>query len=212
MTAFSGISEMVGNTPLLELARFDAEHNLAGKIFAKLEKNNPTGSSKDRVAKYMIAAAERDGRLRAGGTIIEPTSGNTGIGLAALARGKGYRVILTMPSTMSPERVKLLRAYGAEVVLTDGTKGMAGAIAEADRLAAAIPGAFVPGQFSNPANPRAHYETTGPEIYAALDGKADALVASVGTGGTLTGTGRFLREKIPDIFLAAVEPARTPLL
>ena len=146
MTAFSGISEMVGNTPLLELARFDAEHNLAGKIFAKLEKNNPAGSSKDRVAKYMIAAAERDGRLRAGGTIIEPTSGNTGIGLAALARGKGYRVILTMPSTMSPERVKLLRAYGAEVVLTDGTKGMAGAIAEADRLAAAIPGAFVPGR------------------------------------------------------------------
>ena len=212
MTAFSGISEMVGNTPLLELARFDAEHNLAGKIFAKLEKNNPAGSSKDRVAKYMIAAAERDGRLRAGGTIIEPTSGNTGIGLAALARGKGYRVILTMPSTMSPERVKLLRAYGAEVVLTDGTKGMAGAIAEADRLAAAIPGAFVPGQFSNPANPRAHYETTGPEIYAALDGKADALVASVGTGGTLTGTGRFLREKMPDIFLAAVEPAGSPVL
>ena len=212
MAYFKSISDMVGGTPLLELRRFDAERALAGRIFAKLEKNNPAGSAKDRVAKYMIAAAEKEGKLTAGGTIVEPTSGNTGIGLAAIARAKGYRVILTMPSTMSAERRKLLEAYGAEVVLTDGAKGMAGAIEEADRLASSIAGAFVPGQFSNPANPLAHYETTGPEIYDALGGKVDAFVASVGTGGTLTGVARYLRERLPDVYVVAVEPAGSPVL
>ena len=212
MAYFKSISDMVGSTPLLELSRFDAEHALAGRIFAKLEKNNPAGSAKDRVAKYMIAAAEKEGKLAAGGTIVEPTSGNTGIGLAAIARAKGYRVILTMPSTMSAERRKLLEAYGAEVVLTDGAKGMAGAIEEADRLASSIAGAFVPGQFSNPANPLAHYETTGPEIFEALGGKVDAFVASVGTGGTLTGVARYLRERLPAVYIAAVEPAGSPVL
>lgn len=212
MAYFKSISDMVGGTPLLELNRFDAERALAGRIFAKLEKNNPAGSAKDRVAKYMIAAAEKEGKLAAGGTIVEPTSGNTGIGLAAIARAKGYRVILTMPSTMSAERRKLLEAYGAEVVLTDGAKGMAGAIEEADRLASSIAGAFVPGQFSNPANPLAHYETTGPEIYEALGGKVDAFVASVGTGGTLTGVARYLRERLPDVYVVAVEPAGSPVL
>ena len=212
MAYFKSISDMVGGTPLLELSRFDAERALAGRIFAKLEKNNPAGSAKDRVAKYMIAAAEKEGKLAAGGTIVEPTSGNTGIGLAAIARAKGYRVILTMPSTMSAERRKLLEAYGAEVVLTDGAKGMAGAIEEADRLASSIAGAFVPGQFSNPANPLAHYETTGPEIYEALGGKVDAFVASVGTGGTLTGVARYLRERLPDVYVVAVEPAGSPVL
>ena len=212
MAYFKSISDMVGGTPLLELNRFDAERALAGRIFAKLEKNNPAGSAKDRVAKYMIAAAEKEGKLTAGGTIVEPTSGNTGIGLAAIARAKGYRVILTMPSTMSAERRKLLEAYGAEVVLTDGAKGMAGAIEEADRLASSIAGAFVPGQFSNPANPLAHYETTGPEIFEALGGKVDAFVASVGTGGTLTGVARYLRERLPDVYVVAVEPAGSPVL
>lgn len=212
MAYFKSISDMVGGTPLLELSRFDAERALAGRIFAKLEKNNPAGSAKDRVAKYMIAAAEKEGKLAAGGTIVEPTSGNTGIGLAAIARAKGYRVILTMPSTMSAERRKLLEAYGAEVVLTDGAKGMSGAIEEADRLASSIAGAFVPGQFSNPANPLAHYETTGPEIFEALGGKVDAFVASVGTGGTLTGVARYLRERLPDVYVVAVEPAGSPVL
>lgn len=212
MAYFKSISDMVGGTPLLELSRFDAERALAGRIFAKLEKNNPAGSAKDRAAKYMIAAAEKEGKLAAGGTIVEPTSGNTGIGLAAIARAKGYRVILTMPSTMSAERRKLLEAYGAEVVLTDGAKGMAGAIEEADRLASSIAGAFVPGQFSNPANPLAHYETTGPEIFEALGGKVDAFVASVGTGGTLTGVARYLRERLPDVYVVAVEPAGSPVL
>lgn len=212
MAYFKSILDMVGGTPLLELNRFDAERALAGRIFAKLEKNNPAGSAKDRVAKYMIAAAEKEGKLAAGGTIVEPTSGNTGIGLAAIARAKGYRVILTMPSTMSAERRKLLEAYGAEVVLTDGAKGMSGAIEEADRLASSIAGAFVPGQFSNPANPLAHYETTGPEIFEALGGKVDAFVASVGTGGTLTGVARYLRERLPDVYVVAVEPAGSPVL
>ena len=212
MAYFKSISDMVGGTPLLELSRFDAERALAGRIFAKLEKNNPAGSAKDRVAKYMIAAAEKEGKLTAGGTIVEPTSGNTGIGLAAIARAKGYRVILTMPSTMSAERRKLLEAYGAEVVLTDGAKGMSGAIEEADRLASSIAGAFVPGQFSNPANPLAHYETTGPEIFEALGGKVDAFVASVGTGGTLTGVARYLRERLSDVYVVADEPAGSPVL
>lgn len=212
MPYFSDISDMVGGTPLLEMRRLCAARALKGRIFAKLEKNNPAGSIKDRVAKYMIAAAEQEGRLAPGGVIVEPTSGNTGIGLAAIARAKGYGVILTMPSTMSRERIKLLEAYGAKVVLTDGAKGMAGAIAEAERIAAQTPGAYLPGQFSNPANPRAHYETTGPEIDRALEGRVDALVSAVGTGGTLTGTGRFLCERNPGVYIAAVEPAGSPVL
>ena len=212
MPVYQSIADMVGGTPLLELRRFGEKRALKGRIFAKLERNNPAGSVKDRVAKYMIDAAEAAGDLAPGGVIVEPTSGNTGIGLAAIARARGYRVILTMPSTMSVERRKLLEAYGAEVVLTDGTKGMAGAIAEADRIAAETAGAFVPGQFSNPANPRAHYETTGPEIFDALGGKVDAFVAAVGTGGTLTGTGRYLKERIPGLVIAAAEPAGSPVL
>ena len=212
MPVYQSIADMVGGTPLLELRRFGEKRALKGRIFAKLERNNPAGSVKDRVAKYMIDAAEAAGDLAPGGVIVEPTSGNTGIGLAAIARARGYRVILTMPSTMSVERRKLLEAYGAEVVLTDGTKGMAGAIAEADRIAAETAGAFVPGQFSNPANPRAHYETTGPEIFDALGGKVDAFVAAVGTGGTLTGTGRYLKERIPELVIAAAEPAGSPVL
>lgn len=212
MPVYQSIADMVGGTPLLELRRFGEKRALKGRIFAKLERNNPAGSVKDRVAKYMIDAAEAAGDLAPGGVIVEPTSGNTGIGLAAIARARGYRVILTMPSTMSVERRKLLEAYGAEVVLTDGTKGMAGAIAEADRIAAETAGAFVPGQFSNPANPRAHYETTGPEIFDALGGKVDAFVAAVGTGGTLTGTGRYLKERIPGIAIVAAEPAGSPVL
>ena len=212
MAYFKSISDMVGGTPLLELNRFDAERALAGRIFAKLEKNNPAGSAKDRVAKYMIAAAEKEGKLAAGGTIVEPTSGNTGIGLAALARAKGYRVILTMPETMSVERRNLLKAYGAEIVLTEGAKGMAGAIARAEELARSVEGSFIPDQFSNPANPRSHYLTTGPEIWRDLSGKVDAFVASVGTGGTLTGTGRYLKEHNPAIHIAAAEPAASPVL
>ena len=212
MPVYQSIADMVGGTPLLELRRFGEKRALKGRIFAKLERNNPAGSVKDRVAKYMIDAAEAAGDLAPGGVIVEPTSGNTGIGLAAIARARGYRVILTMPSTMSVERRKLLEAYGAEVVLTDGTKGMAGAIAEADRIAAETAGAFVPGQFSNPANPCAHYETTGPEIFDALGGKVDAFVAAVGTGGTLTGTGRYLKERIPGIAIVAAEPAGSPVL
>ncbi len=211
MAYFASVADMVGGTPLLELARFGAERGLGGRLFAKLEKNNPAGSAKDRVAKYMIAAAERDGALAAGGTIVEPTSGNTGIGLAAIARAKGYKVVLTMPSTMSPERVSLLRAYGAEVILTEGGKGMAGAIAEAERIARER-GAYLAGQFSNPANPLAHYETTAPEIFGALAGRVDAFVSAVGTGGTLTGVGRYLREKNKDVYLVAVEPAGSPVL
>ncbi len=211
MYYFDNVADMVGGTPLLELRRFTAERALKGRIFAKLEMRNPAGSVKDRVAKYMIEDAERTGKLRAGGTIVEPTSGNTGIGLAAIARKKGYRVILTMPSSMSIERRKLLTAYGAEVVLTDAAKGMSGAVAEAERIARET-GAFLAGQFTNPANPRAHYETTGPEIFAALGGKADAFVSAVGTGGTLTGAGKFLKERCPALHIAAVEPAASPVL
>ena len=212
MGYFESVADMVGGTPLLELRRFAAERALKGRIFAKLEKCNPSGSAKDRAAKYMIEAAEAAGALAPGGTIVEPTSGNTGIGLAAIARAGGYRVILTMPSTMSPERVKLLEAYGATVVLTEGAAGMAGAIAEAEKLAASIEGAYLPGQFSNPANVRAHYETTGPEIFEALSGRVDAFVAAVGTGGTLTGAGRYLKERLPAVYIAAVEPAGSPVL
>lgn len=206
------IGELVGNTPLLEASRFGKSRGLSSRILAKLEYLNPAGSVKDRVALSMIRTAEKQGKLAPGATIIEPTSGNTGIGLAALGAAWGYRVILTMPETMSKERRDLLKAYGAEIVLTEGAKGMSGAIEKAEELARAIPGSFVPGQFENPANPQAHYETTGPEIWKQTEGELDIFVAGTGTGGTLTGTGRFLREKNPGIQIVGVEPAGSPVL
>ncbi len=212
MALYTSVADMVGETPLLELTKFSAARGLNAHIFAKLERFEPAGSVKDRVAARMIADAEERGALKAGSVIIEPTSGNTGIGLAALARAKGYRVILTMPETMSVERRNLLKAYGAEIVLTEGAKGMAGAIARANELAASIEDSFIPDQFSNPANPAAHYRTTGPEIWRDLGGRVDAFVAAVGTGGTLTGTGRYLREQSPSVYIAAVEPAGSPVL
>ncbi len=202
------ITQLVGKTPVLHLTRF-AEGDM--QLFAKLECFNPAGSAKDRVAHYMIADAEKKGLLKAGGVIIEPTSGNTGIGLAAVGAYKGYRVILTMPDTMSVERRKLIAAYGAEVVLTKGADGMKGAIEKAEQLAEEL-GGFIPGQFTNTANAQAHYETTGPELWADMSGDIDVFVASVGTGGTLTGTAKFLKEKAPDIRVVAVEPADSPLL
>lgn len=212
MALYASIADMVGDTPLLQLTRFCRAYGLKGKIFAKIESKNPAGSVKDRVAKYMIERAEADGKLSAGSVIIEPTSGNTGIGLAAVARAKGYRVVLTMPDTMSVERRNLLKAYGAEIVLTDGAKGMAGAIARAEELAAQTAGSYIPGQFENPVNPLAHYETTGPEIFADLGGDISAFVAAVGTGGTLTGAGRYFKERISGVYVAAVEPASSPVL
>lgn len=206
------IGELVGNTPLLEASRFGKARGLSSRVLAKLEYLNPAGSVKDRVALSMIRTAEEQGKLAPGATIIEPTSGNTGIGLAALGTAWGYRVILTMPETMSKERRDLLKAYGAEIVLTEGAKGMSGAIEKAGELADSIPGSFVPGQFENPANPQAHYETTGPEIWEQTEGKVDVFVAGTGTGGTLTGTGRYLREKNPEIQLVGVEPAGSPVL
>ena len=212
MAVYASIADMVGGTPLLELKNYAAARGLGARLFAKLEHFNPAGSVKDRVAVQMIAAAEASGKLRAGSVIIEPTSGNTGIGLAAIARAKGYRVILTMPETMSAERRSLLAAYGAEIVLTEGAKGMAGAIAKAKELAAQTAGGFIPDQFSNPANPQAHYLTTGPEIFRDLQGKVDAFVSAVGTGGTLSGTGRYLKEKNAAVHVVAVEPAASPVL
>lgn len=206
------ITELVGQTPLLEAARFGRARGLLCRLLAKLEYLNPAGSVKDRVALWMIREGERAGTLTPGATIIEPTSGNTGIGLAAIGAARGYRVILTMPETMSKERRDLLKAYGAEIVLTEGDKGMAGAIAKAEELAASIPGSFVPGQFDNPANPQAHYDTTGPELWDQTGGGLDMFVAGTGTGGTLTGTGRFLREKKPEIQIVGVEPAGSPVL
>jgi cysteine synthase A len=210
MKIYNSIEELVGGTPLLALSRYGAY--LPAKIFAKLEYLNPAGSAKDRIAAEMIAEAEKSGRLAPGGTIIEPTSGNTGIGLAALAAVKGYKVIITMPETMSRERQLLMRAYGAELVLTDGAKGMAGSIEKAEELAREIPGAIIAGQFENPANPAAHRKTTGPEIWADTDGRVDIFVAGVGTGGTISGTGAYLKEKNPDIKIVAVEPHDSPLL
>ena len=206
------ITELVGRTPLLEAARFGKARGLTCRLLTKLEYLNPAGSVKDRVALWMIREGERAGALAPGATIIEPTSGNTGIGLAAIGAARGYRVILTMPETMSKERRDLLKAYGAEIVLTEGAKGMAGAIAKAEELAASIPGSFVPGQFDNPANPQAHYDTTGPEIWEQTEGALDLFVAGTGTGGTLTGTGRFLKEKKPEIRIVGVEPAGSPVL
>ena len=206
------ISELVGNTPLLEPVRLQAELGLQAKLLLKLEMFNPAGSAKDRVALSMILEAEATGRLRTGATIIEPTSGNTGIGLAAIGVPRGYRVILTMPDTMSAERRALLAAFGAEIVLTPGAEGMSGAIAKARALAEAIPNSFIPSQFDNPANPAAHAATTGPELYRDTNGHVDVLIAGVGTGGTLTGTARYLRRQIPALQVVSVEPDASPLL
>ena len=209
---YKNIEELIGKTPLLELTHLEEIHNLDAKVLAKVEFLNPGGSAKDRVAKKMVEDAEAKGLLKAGATIIEPTSGNTGIGLAVMAAARGYRAIIVMPDSMSMERRLLMSAFGAELVLTEGAKGMAGAIAKAEELAKEIPGAFIPGQFDNPANPQAHYETTGPEIYEDTDGKVDIFVAGIGTGGTITGVGRYLREKNPDVQIIGVEPASSPLL
>ncbi len=212
MKIHSVVSEMVGNTPLLEVQNYCRAHGLKARLFLKLEMLNPAGSVKDRVALSIIENAEASGRLQPGGTIVEPTSGNTGIGLAAIGCPRGYRVILTMPDTMSVERRNLVKAYGAEVVLTPGALGMQGSVDKAEELARTIPGAIVAGQFSNPANPAAHYATTGPEIWTDCGGKVDALVAGVGTGGTISGTGRYLKEQNPAVHVVAVQPAASPLL
>lgn len=209
---YTSAEQLVGKTPLLELTHIEKELNLEAKIYAKLEYLNPAGSIKDRVAKAMIENAEKSGELKKGSVIIEPTSGNTGIGLASVATAKGYRIIIVMPETMSVERRKLIKAYGAELVLSDGTKGMKGAIAKAEELAKEIPNSFIAGQFVNPVNPKAHFETTGPEIYDDTDGKVDIFVAGVGTGGTITGTGQYLKSKNPAIQVVAVEPASSPFL
>ena len=204
--------QLIGHTPLLELTHIEKIHNLKAKLVAKLEYFNPAGSVKDRIAKAMIDDAEAKGILKPGSVIIEPTSGNTGIGLASVAAARGYRIIIVMPETMSVERRQIMKAYGAELVLTEGAKGMKGAIAKADELAQEIPGAFVAGQFVNPANPKAHYETTGPEIWADTDGRVDFFVAGVGTGGTITGTGKFLKKKNPAVQVVAVEPKSSAVL
>ena len=209
---YTSADQLIGNTPLLELTNLEKALGLEATLLAKLEYLNPAGSVKDRVARAMIDDAEASGRLLPGAVIIEPTSGNTGIGLASVGAARGYRTIIVMPDSMSVERIQIMKAYGAEVVLTEGAKGMSGAIAKAEELAREIPGSFIPGQFVNPANPQAHWDTTGPEIYADTDGKVDVFVAGVGTGGTLTGVGRYLKAKNPAVQVVAVEPASSPLL
>lgn len=209
---YTSADKLIGGTPLLELTHIEKQLGLKAKILAKLEYLNPAGSVKDRIAKAMIEDAENSGKLKAGSVIIEPTSGNTGIGLASVAAARGYRIIIVMPETMSVERRQLMKAYGAELVLTDGTKGMKGAIAEAERLEKETPGGMILGQFTNPANPQAHINTTGPEIYNDTDGKVDIFVAGVGTGGTVTGVGKYLKSKNADIKIVAVEPASSPVL
>ena len=209
---YTSADQLIGNTPLLELTHIERAFQLKARILAKLEYFNPAGSVKDRIAKAMIDDAERTGQLKPGSVIIEPTSGNTGIGLASVAAARGYRIILVMPETMSVERRQLMKAYGAELVLTEGAKGMKGAIAKAEELAKEIPGSFIPGQFVNPANPKAHRENTGPEIYEDTDGKVDIFVAGVGTGGTITGVGEYLKSKNPSIKVVAVEPASSAVL
>ena len=212
MTVYGNISELIGNTPLVELSNYEANHELAATIIGKVEFFNPAGSVKDRIAKAMIDQAVADGLINDDTVLIEPTSGNTGIGLASIAAARGLRLIITMPETMSIERRNLMKAYGAELVLTEGAKGMKGAIARADELAAEIPNSFIPGQFVNPANPAIHKATTGPEIWEATEGKIDIFVAGVGTGGTVTGAGQYLKEQNPDIKVVAVEPATSPVL
>ncbi len=209
---YSSADQLIGHTPLLELTHIEAEYGLRARLLAKLEYFNPAGSVKDRIAKKMLDDAEAAGKLAKESVIIEPTSGNTGIGLASVAAARGYRIIIVMPETMSVERRQLMKAYGAELVLTEGAKGMKGAIAKAEELAKEIPHSFIPGQFVNPSNPQAHYETTGPEIYADTDGAVDVFVAGVGTGGTVTGTGKYLKEKKPSVRVVAVEPASSAVL
>ena len=212
MKVYNSITELIGNTPLLKLNSFSEKYQFKANLYAKLEGMNPAGSAKDRVALQMILDAEKDGRLKKGSVIIEPTSGNTGIGLAAVGVSRGYEVILTMPDTMSAERIQLIKAYGAKVILTPGALGMKGAIAEAERLAGETEGAFIAGQFDNPSNPKAHYLTTGPEIYDALDGRIDLFIAGAGTGGTLSGAGKYLKEKNKDTKIIAVEPSDSPVI
>ncbi len=209
---YTSADQLIGKTPLLELTHIEKKYNLKAKIIAKLEYFNPAGSVKDRIAKAMIDDAEEKGLLKEGSVIIEPTSGNTGIGLASVAAARGYRIIIVMPETMSVERRQIMKAYGAELVLSDGTKGMKGAIEKADELAKEIPNSFIPGQFVNEANPKAHFETTGPEIFEDTDGKVDFFVAGVGTGGTVTGVGKYLKSKLPDIKIVAVEPKSSAVL
>lgn len=212
MNIYKNAEELIGHTPLLELTHIEKKFNLEAKIIAKLEMFNPAGSAKDRVARHMIDTAEKNGTLKPGSTIIEPTSGNTGIGLAHVAAARGYKAIIVMPDTMSKERILTMKAYGAEVVLSDGSKGMAGCIEKAEEIKAANPGSITAGQFTNPANPEAHLLTTGPEIYEDTDGKVDFFVAGVGTGGTITGCGKYLKSKIPGVKVIAVEPASSALL